>query len=284
MESLRLLLATNGFPQNRQSLKYGIWLAESLEAPIFLLGVVEKEELRPHVEALVDEFAQEIAQRGIPHQKEIQSGRASILITQYANSGLFVTVVGQLGRPLWRRLLQGRSFRRISSRLKHPLFYVPRVHIPIRTILLNLGGLEYSRDLVSFTIFLAQKCSARIHLLHIVEPINLSYPVSYDLLRKSEDLLHTQTPQAKYLSQSMVRIQSAGLEVELKVRRGNAVHEILSEVHQGQYDLIGFGSHFSSRSLRHHFLPDVTAEVAEAAALPVLMVPYQGAINFGLDE
>ncbi len=278
MENFRLLLATNGFAQNHQSLSYGVWLAETLEVPVVLLGVVEQEALRPHVEALMDEYARIMEHKGIAYQKDYRSGRASLAIAQYAASDHFVTVVGQLGRPFWRRLLQGRSFRRITARLARPLIYVPQSRYPVRKILLNMGGLEYTRDLVDFAIFLAKKVSATINLLHIVEPIHLDYPISHDILNKPGDLLHTHTPQAQELNLALECVRKAGLGAELRLRQGNVIHEILSEIHQGDYDLIGFGSHFSSHSLRHHFLPDVTAEVAETVSLPVLVVPYHGTV------
>ncbi|MEW6566753.1 MAG: hypothetical protein AB1449_01015, partial [Chloroflexota bacterium] len=42
----------------------------------------------------------------------------------------------------------------------------------------------------------------------------------------------------------------------------------------GEYDLVGLGSPYSSHTLRHLFMPNVTAEVAEAAHCPVLSARY----------
>jgi nucleotide-binding universal stress UspA family protein len=58
------------------------------------------------------------------------------------------------------------------------------------------------------------------------------------------------------------------------------VHEILDEVRQGKYDLLGMGSPYSAHSLRHLYMPNVTAEVAEGVLLPVLAVRQESTIVF----
>ncbi|HEX2979610.1 MAG TPA: universal stress protein [Anaerolineaceae bacterium] len=62
------------------------------------------------------------------------------------------------------------------------------------------------------------------------------------------------------------------MKAEVIVRRGNVVSEILHEAHSGKYDLIGMGSPYSTHSLRHLYLPNVTAEVAESVEIPVMTV------------
>lgn len=58
----------------------------------------------------------------------------------------------------------------------------------------------------------------------------------------------------------------------MKLRQGSAVHEILDEIQTGEYDLAAMGSPYSGHSLRHLYMPNVIAEVAETAGLPVLTV------------
>jgi nucleotide-binding universal stress UspA family protein len=50
------------------------------------------------------------------------------------------------------------------------------------------------------------------------------------------------------------------------------VHEILEEMRNGHYDLVAMGSPYSSESLRHLYMPNVTAEVAETLISPILVV------------
>jgi nucleotide-binding universal stress UspA family protein len=52
------------------------------------------------------------------------------------------------------------------------------------------------------------------------------------------------------------------------------VEEILAELKEANYDLIGMGSRMSAHGLRQMYEPNVTDEVAEQATCPVLTARY----------
>jgi nucleotide-binding universal stress UspA family protein len=60
------------------------------------------------------------------------------------------------------------------------------------------------------------------------------------------------------------------LQASVRARNGHVVEEILSELKEGNYDLVCMGSPYSANPLRQLYSPNVTAEVAEAAHCPVL--------------
>jgi nucleotide-binding universal stress UspA family protein len=53
------------------------------------------------------------------------------------------------------------------------------------------------------------------------------------------------------------------------------VEEVLKEIKQGDYDLVCMGSPYSSHSLLHLYTPNVTAEVAETAHIPILTARFE---------
>lgn len=269
---IRLLLCTNGSELNRPALDYGIWLAALLRMPVVLLGVIETPRLQHEVEAYIMETAARLAGMDIPYQIEYDRGRGSVVIARYTRLGEFITVVGPLGRPAWRRVVQGRSFRRLLAKIETPIVYVPKISLPVRHILLCMGGLGYAQAVLSFVIYLARAAKARITLLHVVEPVNLDYPISKRIEQNWEHILETDTPQGRNLKQAAEELERAGLTFEFKVRHGNIVHEILDELREGDYDLIGMGSHYGVHNLRQMYLPDVTSEVAEELNCPVVTV------------
>lgn len=271
-EEIRLLLCTNGSEQNRPALEYGIWLAELLQIPVVVLGVIETPRLQPQVEAYVVEASARLVEIGVPFQVDYDHGRGSVVIARYTHLGNFITVVGPLGRPAWRRVVQGRSFRRLLAKIETPIIYVPKLRLPIKHILLCMGGLGYARGILKLVIFLAKAAGARLTILHVVEPVNLEYPTSRRIDQNWEHILETDTPQARNLKRAIEKLEDAGLIFEFKVRHGNIVHEILSELHGGHYDLIGMGSHFGVHALRQMYLPDITSEVAEGLGCPVVTV------------
>jgi nucleotide-binding universal stress UspA family protein len=267
-----LLLCTNGCPTTRPALDYGVHLAGVLHTPVVLLGVVETPGQKDAVEQLLQETAERLAIVGVSFGISVDQGRGTLVIARYAHSGPFLTVVGPLGRPAWRRMIQGRSFRRLLEKIETPLLYVPTARLPIRKILVCTGGLGYAEGVEHLALHLAAATGASLTLLHVVEPVNLDYPVARQVQEHWKDIDQTDTPQGRNLRQALEQARIAGLSEQLKIRHGSPVHEIIEEAQSGKYDLIGMGSPYSAHSLRHLYLPNVTAEVAETLHLPVLAV------------
>jgi len=53
------------------------------------------------------------------------------------------------------------------------------------------------------------------------------------------------------------------------------VEEILAEIKEGDYDLLCMGSPYSGNVFRQLYTPNVTAEIAEAAGIPVLTARFK---------
>jgi nucleotide-binding universal stress UspA family protein len=237
-----------------------------------LLGIVEKDGQEPLVELLVGETSQRLGDAGITYDVEMESGRGSVVIARHAASGKFLTVAGPLGRPAWRRALQGRSFRRLLEKVETPLLYVPQARLPLKKLLLCMGGLDYALGVERVAAILAKAAGATVTILHVVEPANLDYPIAREVHTHWQTILETNTPAGRSLRGALQELQAAQVSTTVKVRQGSAVHEILDEIRAGEYDLAAMGSPYSGHSLRHLYMPNVTAEVAETARLPVLTV------------
>ena len=270
--TFRLVLCTNGHEPTRPALDYGIWLAGLLQAPVLLLGVLEHEEDRQTLDRLLAETAGRLAGEGIEFEQLVRTGRASIQISEQVCDGNSLTVFGPFGRPLWRRWVRGRTFRRLLARISTPMIYVPEARIPLKQALVCMGGLGHAFSMEHLVLNLARVTGASITLLNVVEPVTLAYPVAQEVHTHLDALLKTDTPQGRNLSLALEEARGEGLEVKMKVRHGSVVSEILEEVREGDYDLVGLGSPYSAQSLRHLYMPNVTAEVAEAIDRPVLTV------------
>ncbi len=272
MPGIQILLCTNGTETSRSALSYGVWMAQVLDTSVVLLGILEHQEDRSGLEKLLAETGVRLDQNNVSYQTLIREGRASIQIPNHAKMGNFLTIVGPLGRPTWRRWLRGRTFRRLLAGMASPLIYVPEERLSLRHILVCMGGLGYAFSMEQVILQLAQSTGARLTLLNVVEPVTFDYPVAKEVQHHWKHLLETDTPQGRNLQKAVREAEGAGLQVDVKVRHGNVVGEILDEVRGKDYDLIGLGSPYSGHSLRHLFIPNVTAEVAEAIDRPVLTV------------
>lgn len=271
-KKLEILVCTNGNLSTRPALKYGIWISELINLPVHLLGIAEKPASSAGVEKLIGEALQDLDSKGIPHRVTFDKGRASVVIARYAHQSQSITVAGPFGRPVWRRTIQGRTFRRLMARIETPIIYVPEARIPIKHILLCTGGLAYSRSVTRVALMLARVSQARITLMHVVEPATLDYPVAQRIQENWQDVIHTDTPQGRNIKAILSDCEQAEVRHDLKIFYGNAIQEINREIRHSDYDLVGMGSMYSAQGLRHLYMPNVTAEVAETCGRPVITV------------
>lgn len=275
-----LLIATNGFKGTWPSVEYGIWLASAVDARITLLGVTEK--LNPAAiddhHPLEDVFARavELFQKNeVEYTLEIQNGDAEIVIPRKAKEGNYITVLGPLGRPQFRRWLTGHSIRHLMEQIEKPILYVPEAKLPLKKLLICIGGLGYEVTAEHIAMRMAMKSRAEITLLHVVPPMDLDYPTARIVRDNWETLAETSTPVGRSLRLALEIAKDDGLHAVVKARQGNIVEEITSEIKTGGYDLLCMGSPYSGSALRQLYAPNVTAEIAEAAAIPVLTARYK---------
>jgi nucleotide-binding universal stress UspA family protein len=214
-------------------------------------------------------------QKGIEFEPEIQNGEAEQVIPQKANSGDFITVVSPLGRPRIRRWLTGRSIRPLMEKIQGPILYVPEARLPLRKMLISIGGLGYevAAENLAFEVAVASK--ADITILHVITPTDVAYPGTRDIREHPNDLEDTNTLVGRSLRAALDIAQKAGLNARATTRQGNVVEEILAEIRKENYDMVCMGSPYSATGLRQLYTPNVTAEIAEAVHCPVLTARYK---------
>jgi nucleotide-binding universal stress UspA family protein len=275
-----LLIATNGFKETLPAIEYGAWLAATLNAKITLFGITEN--LSPAAiddhHPLEDVFARAVElfqQNGVAYKLEVENGSAEDVIPRRVRRGDFITVLGPLGRPQIRRLISGRSIRYLMEEIEQPILYVPKAKLPLKKVLICMGGLGYEVTAEHLAMQMAMKSRAEITLLHIIPPIELDYPTARTVRENWQNLTETDTPVGRSLRQALGIAREGGLTANVKARQGNVVEEILAEIKEGLYDLLGMGSLYSSNSFRQIYAPNITAEIAEAALCPVLTARYK---------
>jgi len=275
-----LLIATNGFAGTLPSIEYGAWLASTLETKITLLGVTEN--LSPAAiddhHPLEDVFARAVElfqKNGVAYTLEVQNGNAEDIIPRKAKQGDYIVVLGPLGRPQFRRMLTGRSIRHLLEEIEQPILYVPELKLPLKKILICIGGLGYEVTAEHIAMQMAIKSRAEVTLLHIIPPIDLNYPTAKTVSANWRNLAETDTPVGRSLRQALDVAKNDGLTANVKARQGNVVEEILAEVKDGNYDLLCMGSMYSSNALRQLYAPNVTAEVADSMLCPILSARYK---------
>lgn len=267
---MELWLCTNGNPATRPALEYGVWLAPRLELPTTILGIVEKPAHRPEVQALVEEYGARLRECGCLHQAFVEEGKPRPVLLRRAQPEDIV-VLG----PMAPFLLWGGSLAHLLAQAEFPVLHTTVYRERLEHILLCTGGLHYVEALVHQLGWLAQRVGGTITLLHVVEPVTLNYPLAEEIRTHWQELPQTDTPLGHHLQTAQRTLEAQGIPVRIRVRHGTVVHEILEEIADGDYDLVGVGSPYAARSLRRLYRPNVALEVAEAAHCPVLIVRYR---------
>jgi nucleotide-binding universal stress UspA family protein len=275
-----LLIATNGFKGTWNSIEYGAWLASALDKKVVLLGVTEN--LSPAAiddhHPLEDVFARAVElfqKNSVEYSLEVQNGNAEEVIPRKAKQGNYIIVLGLLGRPQIRRLLTGRSIRHLMEEIEQPILYVPELRLPLKKILICIGGLGYEVTAEHIAMQMAMKSRAEITLLHIIPPIDMNYPTAKTVSTHWQHLADTNTPVGRSLRQALEVAKNDGLTASVTARQGNVVEEIVAEAKEGNYDLLCMGSVYSSNALRQLYAPNVTAEIADSAACPILSARFK---------
>ncbi len=275
-----LLIATNGFKGTWDSIEYGAWLATALDKKVVLLGVTET--LSPAAiddhHPLEDIFARAVElfqQKGVDYNLEVQNGNAEEVIPRKAKQGNYIIVLGPLGRPQFRRMLTGRSIRHLMEEITQPILYVPEARLPLKKILICIGGLGYEVTAEHIAMQMAMKSRAEITLLHIIPPIDMNYPTAKTVSAHWQHLTETDTPVGRSLRLALQVAKDNGLTANVIARQGNVVEEIMAEVKEGNYDLLCMGSVYSSNALRQLYAPNVTAEIADSSTCPILSARFK---------
>ena len=275
-----IFIFTNGRATTWPAIEYGAWLGASLRTSVRLIGLDEEpspsqidEEVHP-LESVFAEAVGAFVKAGVAYQLEVQKGHAEDVIPRRVEGQDALVVVGPLGRPPLKRLLSGRSFRHIMEQVNAPIVYVPQVRLPLKRMLVCLGGLGYEVTAENLAMKIAGMARAEVVLLTVVPPIDLDYPAAREVRENWQRLAETDTAPGRSLRQGLGIARAAGLQVSVKVRNGNVLEEILAEVTEGNYDLLCMGSLFSSHTLRQLYTPNVTAEIAETDLVPVLTARY----------
>lgn len=275
----KIFLVTNGYEGTWPAIQYGVWLAQAIQTSVTLAGVVEETDEQHPVENIFNRAVALFRESGVTHMLEIHYGHVEEFISRKVRDDNTILTFGPLGRSPLRRWLIGRSFRHIMAEVPVPILYVPATRIPVQKILICLGGLGYELTAEHLGILVAHASQAGLTLLYVVPPIDLDYPPAKEVQDHWQHLIETDTLPGRTLRQALEVAQSAGVSAEIKVRRGKVVSEILDEIREGNYDLVCMGSPYSAHGLRHLYMPNVTAEVAEVVSCPILTARYRLEIN-----
>ena len=277
---MHLLLCTDGTSRSDPALAFGCRLAALLKAQVTVLGTSVRSDWEPTLSRSLTDACAELSAAGLRCGTVIRQELPRRAIVAQATEACYdLIVVGLLERGRMRRWLRGPSTRRVLRDVAAPVLVVPADRPVLRHVLLCSGDLWYPAETIQLVGQIAQAARAGVTLLHVVPQPLLRYPI----LREVEDawgaLLQTDTPQGRNLKAGRDALRGLGIETGVRLRHGPVAEQIMSEIREGEYDLVALGSTYAARGLRHYFVSSITDFVVEHAGRPVLAVRHREGVR-----
>ncbi len=144
--------------------------------------------------------------------------------------------------------------------------------IDLKRILVPTDFSEHSRHALKYGIALAEKFSAEIHLLHVLQDLTVYQPDAMTIGPPVVPPLEELSAAARVGLDRLVREQHLEQDkVRTDVREGTPVEEIVDYAHENKIDLIVIATH-GRGWFAHLLLGSVAEKVVRKAPCPVMAV------------
>jgi nucleotide-binding universal stress UspA family protein len=276
-----ITIFTNGYDGTWNSIQFGAWLAKAFTRPVTLVGVIEHDDDDHPVEEMFSRAIALFREAGVEYRLEVEDGsveqaararRALIDSPKSVGDPEHIILLGPFGRNPMKKMLLGRSFRYFMELFGQPIAYIQEFRLPIKKILLCVGGLGYTIQVEPLVLELAKADNADVTLFTVIPPGDLDYPEARIVRQNWQHLQETDTVIGRTLRLGLEMARNAGVAAVVKTSHGSILEEIKNEIKEGDYDLVVMGSQFSSHTLRQFYAPNVTADIAEVCTTPILTV------------
>ncbi len=265
------MVCSDGSERARESLVCAAIIAAATRADITILGVTEIEQNQGQLLEVLREETQVFEDENIKVHIVTRFGDPVEEITKRTQEVTpdLVVIGVQRGQEFFLPAAKAYS---IIERIAPPVLVVPKSRPDLKRILICSGGGTYIDNAVRFTSEIAKDLSASVTLLTVLpEP-----PAMHaTLLRRQEDveaLLNSDSELARNLRNQKVIIEQAGVPVNVQVRHGIVIDQILGEVERADPDLIVVGSWPARDSWRNYMIGNVTREIVDRSDRPLLVI------------
>ncbi len=280
---MRILVASDGSECAREAALYACHFARPAQAEVVLLGVVEKPQTEPTLRSALDALREEIVRQGVGEcAVKIRHGEPHLQILAETEERFYhLTLVGVRGQRHLLPFVVGGTAMRLAQHIRSPLLVVARARPAIRKMLICTSGEQPAENNAVVGGALAALIGAEVTVLHVMSQIPLTLDAKVeDLERSAAELIASGAREGLHLQRLLEILEAHGVERTRsvpKVRHGLVIDEILSEVREGDYDLIVLGARpvlegQSWWQWRALFLENIPNHVLTHTRRPVLVV------------
>ena len=282
-----ILFPTDGSEAATTALEHVLDVAAGHDATVHLLNVVDTapdsvvdvtdavlEELDAEGERIVTHAADRANDRGVPTITRVQHGDPYRAILDYAETqDIALIALPTHGRRGLQRLMLGSTTERVLRRATTPVLTIRPTadappSYPYREVLVPTDGSRCARAALDLGIDVVDAEAATLHLLTVVDALQLGVDVRTDL---QLDLLEEAAHQI--VEDATDHAASAGIDsLAGTVEVGSSIHGAIRDyVDDHDIDLVVTGTHGRS-GLDRYLLGSVAETLIRTAPVPVLAV------------
>lgn len=267
-----LLIAVKSMIQDDIALRQGALIAKAVQARTTLLKVISHQ-------SQIAKAEQELAQAEellapLPVNRLIRVGIPPKEIIQESKRGSYdLMVVGESPLNLFMEAFLTHTVERVIRGMACPVLVARPLSRPLHRILLCEGGQSTSLlPTVTGPLAPLMRCAEKVMVLHVMSQITARPGIQgWELRATAEELIDQQTPEGTRLIYVLEVLHPLNLDLDVKVRHGLVVEEILAEAQTGDYDLIIVG-HSMLRGLQRFLVDDPVHKLIIHGEHPILVI------------
>ena len=269
---MKILICSDGMPAADNAARLGGRLAHACGAETTLLGIAERPADEKPLREALNTQAEFLRGEGVTPQIVVQAGEPiAQMLEQTSTTKYELVVIGS--RRTGHSGLYWRSEKtyELIKAIPAPVLVAIGDCKQTRRFLVCTGGKKYIDDAVLLTGKIAAAVGGAVTLLHVMaEP-----PALYaDLMRLEEDLdrlLESGSELGQNLVHEKKELEALGVTVNVRIRHGIVIDEVMTEAREGEHDIIVTGSSQARGALRHYIMGDLTRMIVNRTECPVLV-------------
>ncbi|HSU56557.1 MAG TPA: universal stress protein [Candidatus Dormibacteraeota bacterium] len=269
---MKVLVCHDGSPQAERALRLGATLGAACEAEVTLLGINEPGAKQDEALMVLKRGLALLEEKKVRAELVTKSGHAlEKIVHRTEETSYDLVVIGAVRKGTRGAFWMSSKTYKIIKAIKPPVLAVSGKIVTVKRMLICTGGKPPPGTSLAIAGRIASGLGASITLLHVMPDV----PAIYSHLPRMEEdtarLLASKSELGVHLRHLKEGFEAGGIATEVRLRDGPVLAEILSEIQEGDYDLVVTGS-APSRSLRTYVLGDISREIVNRTNCAVLVV------------
>ncbi|PYL47947.1 MAG: hypothetical protein DMF40_06680 [Verrucomicrobia bacterium] len=273
---MNILICSDGTPASDNAVRLGSGVARAIKSPITLLGIAENPGEEQPLRQALDRETDMLQSMGVERQTVIQTGEPiSQILDETSVKKYDFIVIGSRRTEASGHFWRSRRTYEIIKAVEPPVLVAIGACERISRILLCSGGKHFIDPAVRLTGTLAAALHAEVTLFNVMAEPPAIYAHLIELEEDVDALLRSGSELGRNLLAEKKALEKLGVAVQVRIRHGFIVDQLLKEMREGNYDLIVSGSSRARGPLRHYIMGDVTEAILENAESSVLVARSQ---------